>query len=290
VFPADQPLITLRTEDFSAQFIQFYNAANQPDVDEARRWALWNQYYGFATVPPGDAGRNMAREMLKQVWPQYQKAIDRIVTGYGGMRPSPEGQVRAVADLLELDKPLKLVIFAYVGMFEGNAFTAENNGEVTVALPIEDAPEHRAIAAAHELTHAVHIALGPLRGSGRPLAMLALAEGLAAHVSKALVPGGREERYVEFTPGWLAQARAHEADILNGIRPFLSATDGETVFRFTLAKGPAGLEREAYYAGWRVVGQWLAEGHTFAQIARIPPDKAAAEFDAAILRLLNKGH
>ena len=40
--------------------------------------------------------------------------------------------------------------------------------------------------------------------------------------------------------------------------------------RFTMGKGPSGLEREAYYAGWLVVGYWLEHGTTFAEIARIP--------------------
>jgi len=38
----------------------------------------------------------------------------------------------------------------------------------------------------------------------------------------------------------------------------------------TIGPGPAGLEREAYYAGWLVVGDWLAHGMSFSEIARIP--------------------
>jgi len=37
-----------------------------------------------------------------------------------------------------------------------------------------------------------------------------------------------------------------------------------------IGPGPAGLELEAYYAGWLVIGDWHAHGMTFADIARIP--------------------
>jgi hypothetical protein len=35
--------------------------------------------------------------------------------------------------------------------------------------------------------------------------------------------------------------------------------------RFSIGHGPAGLEREAYFAGWLVVGDWLAHGMTFSK-------------------------
>jgi hypothetical protein len=56
--------------------------------------------------------------------------------------------------------------------------------------------------------------------------------------------------------------------------------------RFSIGHGPAGLEREAYFAGWLVVGDWLAHGMSFSEIARIPekemPQWAAAEIDAIL--------
>ena len=56
--------------------------------------------------------------------------------------------------------------------------------------------------------------------------------------------------------------------------------------RFTMGKGPSGIEREAYYAGWLVVGYWLDRGMTFADIARIPeqemPDRVAEAIDALL--------
>ena len=57
----------------------------------------------------------------------------------------------------------------------------------------------------------------------------------------------------------------------------------EDIQRFTIGPGPAGLEREAYYAGWLVVGDWLAHFMSFFEIARIPekemPQRVAAQIE-----------
>ena len=60
----------------------------------------------------------------------------------------------------------------------------------------------------------------------------------------------------------------------------------EDIQRFTIGPGPAGLEREAYYAGWLVVGDWLAHGMSFSEIARIPekdmPQRVAAQVETLL--------
>ena len=38
---------------------------------------------------------------------------------------------------------------------------------------------------------------------------------------------------------------------------------------FTMGISLSGLEREAYDAGWVIVGYWLKHGKTFSKIARI---------------------
>ncbi|WP_341675806.1 DUF2268 domain-containing putative Zn-dependent protease [Niveibacterium sp. SC-1] len=285
---AQAPTPRVRVTDLTGNFVAFYNAANAPGVDAEKRFALWQQHYGFAAVPAGENGQVLARALLDQAWPRYAAAMDRIIVGYGGMRPSPENQLHAAAELLKLDRPLKLHVLAYVGMFEGNAFTQVSNGEVTVALPVEDPPDHRAVSAAHELTHAVQIALGTLPGADAPLASLVMAEGLAMHASRELVPGGKPERYVELEPGWLAAARKREAAVLRSVRAALASTDPETIHQHLMDRGPSGLTREGYYAGWRIVEQWRADGRSFAQIARIPPGQQVAEVDAVISRLLSQ--
>ena len=65
---------------------------------------------------------------------------------------------------------------------------------------------------------------------------------------------------------------------------FAAVPPGEEGARLaqTLGTGPAGLEREGYFAGWELVGQLLAEGRSFADIARLPAEDAAP----ALRRLL----
>lgn len=67
---------------------------------------------------------------------------------------------------------------------------------------------------------------------------------------------------------------------------FLSSHKPEDIERFTIGPGPNGLEREAYYVGWLVVGKWLAHGMSFADIARIPekemPQRVKAEIDSLL--------
>jgi hypothetical protein len=73
---------------------------------------------------------------------------------------------------------------------------------------------------------------------------------------------------------------------LKDIVPVLASDKSDDVMRFTMGKGPSGLEREAYYAGWLVVGYWLEHGMTFADIARIPEKEMPQRVNEVIEKLL----
>src|SRR5699024_12612382 len=96
----------------------------------------------------------------------------------------------------------------------------------------------------------------------RPIADIALQEWLAWHVSKHLVPGEREEAYIEMgvEPGWLQYCHEHRTKILNGITPYLSESKGEVIEKFIFGTGASGHKREAYYAGWELVNSELKKG------------------------------
>ena len=66
----------------------------------------------------------------------------------------------------------------------------------------------------------------------------------------------------------------------------LGRSAGIDVMRLTMGKGPSGLEREAYYAGWLVVGYWLKHGMAFADIARIPEKEMPQHVNEVIEKLL----
>jgi hypothetical protein len=175
-------------------------------------------------------------------------------------------------------------LLVYVGGFEDNAFTRRANHNRNSDLISSDTRE---ILMAHEFTHAIQIGMGSFSGSfQRTVGTIVVAEGLASRVTEKLFPNRPETDNIEFTNGWLKEAEQRKAEILQDIRPFLTSDKPDDIERFTIGPGPAGLEREAYFAGWLVVGDWLAHGMSFSEIARIPakemPQRAAAEI-AAIL-------
>jgi hypothetical protein len=45
------------------------------------------------------------------------------------------------------------------------------------------------------------------------------------------------------------------------------------VQRFTFGEGTTGLSREAYYAGWEIVGELIRSGMSFHDIATTPPSR-----------------
>jgi hypothetical protein len=285
--PASAPELQLTIKDLTPKFMTFYDAATRLQASPEQRWALWKSDYDFAAVPPTPAGQVMARQMLDQAWPRYPAALDQIRLGAAGLTPDPQTSFRAIADLLKPTEPVKLTLAVYVGAFEENAFTAAQNGEIMVAVPIEATAERRNLRMTHEMTHAVHISMGSFSGAWiRTVGTTVLTEGLAMRVTQRLVPGLPETAYVEARPGWLAEADSKRIPILKDIQGVLGSNSSDDVLRYTMGKGQTGIEREAYYAGWLVVGYWLEHGMTFAEIARIPEAQMPVRVGAVIQELL----
>jgi uncharacterized protein YjaZ len=143
---------------------------------------------------------------------------------------------------------------------------------------------------AHELTHAVHMAMGTFSGDWiRSIGATVVSEGLAMRVSQKLFPNDPPERVTEHTRGWLKAADAKRGEILKAIQPVLGSEKPEDVMRFTMGQGPNGLEREAYYVGWVVVGHWLENGMSFAEIARIPQKEMPQRVAETLERLASGG-
>jgi len=267
----DGPL-SLHVVDLSPQFLAFYAAAkDEPDAD--KRFKLWQDMYGFAAVPPGPRGQAMARQILDAGWSQYPQALPIFRAGARAFQPAPMETAKKIAAVLQPDGPVRIKWLAYAGGFDMNAFTTTSEGMPMIAVPLEivTAGDLGQMIVAHELTHAFHIAVGGMTGGWeRSIGATVLQEGLAQHVSREVLPGRPDTYYTERTPGWLAANHAKRVAILNGVKPVLATSDGETVFRFTIGQGATGSEREAYYVGWIVVQHLRDQGMTLAQIARIP--------------------
>ncbi len=280
--------VTLNVDDLTPRFLAFYEAAQAEYADADRRWQLWQEHDGFAAVPPTPEGQALARRLLDQAWPHYPGVLDRIKAGAPGMVPAPEPILREVARLLGCDRLLTVRLVVFVGALEGNAFSAVKDGVPIVSVPVEQDPEQRALVLPHEFTHAVHITTAGLPGTWeRRIAQLVLEEGLATRTTAALVPGRPQDAYVEAalasgTPGWFWQCTERETAILGGIREHLADGSSEAVARFTFGGGTTGLEREAYYAGWVVVGHLLDQGWTLATLAKVPEEGMVDLVDGAI--------
>lgn len=269
--PPPLPALNLTIKDLTRKFLQFYDQASKENASEERRWELWKKDYDFAAVPPTPEGEQMARKILDDAWPKYPGVLDRIRGGAASITPDPHVTIRKIAELLRPEKPVNITLLVYVGGLDGNAFTAAQGGKIMTALPIEDDLATRALRMTHELTHAVHISMGSFSGGWiRTIGTTVLTEGLAMRVTQQLLPNHPEAYYVEARPGWFAEATKLRHAILKDVREAVTSDKSEDVMRFTMGKGPSGIEREAYYAGWAVVGYWLDHGMKLSEIARIP--------------------
>ena len=277
--------VTLEVKDMTAKFVDFYEAASKPGVDEAQRWKLWQTMYGFAAVPPTPAGEQMARNMLNGAWPKFKDAIPNIRKGIATIDPPPEETLRQVAKLLGTDVPLRVRLIVAVGDFEGNAYTSPGqDGVPTVAIEVED--RKAGLLLAHEFTHAVEAEQAGLSLDWkRSLAHTIFAEGLAMRVVQALHPGGKAEEYVgEFSPHWFERSLEKRQAILRDLAPHLGADNPDTVMLYTMGIGGVGIEREAYFAGWLVVGDLLQHGWTFPRLARVKDEQMVALVDESLRR------
>jgi uncharacterized protein YjaZ len=118
----------------------------------------------------------------------------------------------------------------------------------------------------------------------RSIAQVIMEEGLATRCTEQLVPNQSIADYVG-NDFWYKSCQQHEAQIYQGLMPFLSNETSECVFQFTMGKGTTGHEREAYYAGWNVVGHLLEQGYSLAKLAGLPASELPSIVKQALERL-----
>jgi len=282
-------LLAVTVTDLTPRFLDFYRKARAEQADPDRRWALWREDYGFAAVPPTPQGMALAREQLDESWDGYEGEMERIRAGAAGMEPAPEPVLRRVAEFLELDRPLDVEVVVFVGTRGGGAFSMSVGEGWRVALPVEQEPTAREISASHEFTHAVHARLAGMEGTWvRSVGQLVLGEGIAMRTAEALYSGRPESAYVGGTPDWMTEAGEKEREILEGVRGSVDNATSLAMERFTLGPGPAGLRREAYYAGWVLVGHLLESGWTLQGLARVPRGFAARIVEEGLNDMLSE--
>src|SRR5699024_6022998 len=88
------------------------------------------------------------------------------------------------------------------------------------------------------------------------------------------MPGRSRAEYTnEYEPGWFDRCQAESKHILEDIAASLEANTSDDLTRYTVAPGPAGLTRTAYYVGWEIVDALTRYGWTLAELSRVPEDR-----------------
>lgn len=272
--------------DLSPRFLAFYDSATTANLNPSERWIMWKRLYGFAAVPPTPFGDSLARRLLDGAWARYPDAIPTIRKGIASFGVNPDVELYRVVSLLGCGQNTQVRLIAFVGGFEDNAFAFSTDGIPTVAIPIEAGDPQKSMI--HEFTHAVHRSSGCAdfkSGYGQSLGELVISEGVAMRVVQALVPGRPEYYYVAHAQEWLDTARARRNAILDGVRDHTADVGADAVQRFTFGQGTTGLSREAYYAGWEIVGELLRNGMSFHDIATTPPTRFPALIGQAVASL-----
>lgn len=269
---AEQAPVSLQLVDLTPRFLEFHQRAAD-ETDPERRFELWKAHYDFVALPPGLPDRDeRARAMLDAAWDGYDKVLYRIRPGIAALSPAPEPVLAQVSALLEVDDQLPAItLLYYVGMLDGNAFFAPApDGSGLVALPAEMEPERRELSMAHEFAHAVHHSLSGLAmGPEGSVAGLVISEGIAMHATRALFPERADHHHLGGSKEWQQRCNAKISVLLTELAGHLQDTGPESVNRLTMGQGLTGMEREAYCAGWHLVGRLLTQGMTLAELARL---------------------
>lgn len=270
--------------DITPRFLDFYERATRDALEPDARFALWEETYGFAGVPPTPTGRQKARQLLDEAWDKYPNAMAEIRAGASGLTPDPIDALRQVATLLECDQTITMQVIAFVGGFEGNPFVFAIDGVTTLALPVEQELEQRIFHLPHEMAHVVHSANAGMPISWeRSVARLVLEEGIAQRATEQLVPGRTVEEYTNNTePGWFERCHSQAVAILTDIRSNLEDATSDAITRYTIAPGPGGLTRTAYYAGWMAVGALTRNGWNLANLSKVPEERIPAIVEEGI--------
>lgn len=278
--------------DLCPRFLDFYERANQENLDPDARWTLWQEAYGFAGVPPTPEGQHVARKLLDEAWGKYPDAVEHIRLGAAALTPAPIESLRTVAELLECESPIQMQVIVFVGGFEGNPFVFTLEGVTTLALPIEQRPEQRIFHLPHEMTHVVHNHSAGMPASWeRSVARLVLEEGLATRVTAEVIPGRTPAKYAnELEPTWFDRCEANAHEILTDIQSNLNVSTSADITRYTIAPGPANLTRTAYYAGWQIIGALTNVDWSLASLAKVRENNIPEVVQTGINLLLSDAH
>ena len=249
--------------DLTPKFRTFFALAEHADPET--RWQLWQQHYAFAAVPPTPGGQGIARRLLDAAWEKYAELPTDLRPEVTRLQRQAQEAEQVLEELFETATPDYRLV-TYVGGFEGNAFVAGTS----LCMPVEMPADWAGRVLTHELTHLFHHELcGSDGGWQRSVAALIVQEGLATRTTAALHPTSPLQDHLG-TVDWLRQCEDVRSGLWGDALSRLDASDDAALLRFLLPHPEFAAERTAYALGWWLVGDWLAQGHTLTELARVP--------------------
>jgi len=267
------------------RFETFYAHAAVKPMESDARFVLWQKEDGLAAVPPGPAGDVMARGLLDDAWDKYPALVPKLAALTSSAEEAARAMFAKDNELLATPAdPVHARLILYVGQFDNNAFTmpAMDGKPATVLMPVENVILKLALA--HELTHAIHLQLANVKNAfGAPVGETIFLEGLAMRTAQRAIPGMSDAAYTEMPGdrGWFAQCARRKNLVLQGIRGDLEKSGQDIAMKYTFGRGNTGMPREAYCAGWFLVGRLLDRGKTLPELARIPEERMVATIRSA---------
>ena len=267
---------TIHVINLVDRFLHFYKESQKVD-DVKEKFAIWKEQYGFAAVPPGEEGEEVAWTFFKNVYSEYENALPSIES-FAPDTVLVQDILKEIKEVLDYRASMEFTVLYFVGFFENNAFLAPlEDGSLALCLPIENqnSEDRYRITLAHELTHLVH---GKMLGVGgnwiRPLSFLILQEGLAMKMSQAFTGSLEELDCLTLDRNWYNECLDLKKEIVGGMLSYLTDDNHETLFRFTMGEGVTKHSREAYFLAWLLFEKCLKEGMTLKQLATISVEES----------------
>ncbi|HEX8083781.1 MAG TPA: hypothetical protein VF529_05785 [Solirubrobacteraceae bacterium] len=267
-------------------FLAFWErAAGRPREEQV---ALWDELYARPNLRTiAQYERHFAGvATLEDALPRYGEVVELLEPRFAAIELERGGD--EVAALLDVDVPFRAV--ALVGLFTANAwFDDDYAGEPAVFFALEaDPPDlwHRTIAI-HELVHLAHHLARSGGWEETVPAQSVFMEGLAVAATRRLVPEATGEQHfaVDDYEAWTAECRAAWDDAARKLLDCFERPDADERRRFFWPDWGRDArdvpERFGYYAAAEAFAA-AAEGHDLAELARWPPERAAAEVRSAL--------
>ncbi|MFQ3543736.1 hypothetical protein Q7A53_06595 [Halobacillus rhizosphaerae] len=277
----------IRVNQILDRFLTFYDKATIECAHSERRYQLWKKYYGFAAVPPGDIGEQLAREMLDYAWDKYSLVYDKIKYWEADLLRIHELTL-LVKEKLQYSDSLDLELLFFVGTFESEPFIKRNqNNSLTICFPVES--DWSDFRLAQELANAVHCMKSGLSPNlNRSLAEVIFQEGLALHTTQQVMTldTNRETNLL-----WGHDKCSQEPNrIMMNLIPYLHRSDYEAIYSFTKGTGASGYEREANFTGWMLVKYLIKKGYTLPELSAIPSSGVNKFVEQSLFSLLDHAY